>query len=90
MTTRIRDYRLGIAENVRKARAAAGLTQVQVTMKTGLPQVTQSKIEKNGSNFTFETAYKLAYAFGVDLSDLLPDRSAEIEGEIAEERAALG
>lgn len=86
----IEDFRQKIAENVRSLRDAKGLSQVQLTMASGIPQTTISKIERNGATITFTTAYKLAFALGCTIHDILPANSADAEAEVMALRSAIG
>ena len=83
MTEKIEDYKAGIATRARQARLDAGLTQVQVVMKTGIPQTTLSKIERRGAPFSLTSAYRLAAAYDVSVKEFFPDRSADVEAEMA-------
>ncbi|MEK6674318.1 MAG: helix-turn-helix transcriptional regulator [Planctomycetota bacterium] len=56
------------AEEVVKARKAAGLTQKQLGKKVGMPQSQISRIERNPDRTTVRTIRKLAKALRVDVS----------------------
>lgn len=52
-------------------RKRIGLTQAQLSDKSGVPQTTISGIEKDGRNPNVVTARRLADALGVDMNDML-------------------
>jgi len=89
MAQKIEDYRAGIAERARELREKAGLTQVQLTMRTGIPQTTLSKIERLGAPLTFATAYRLALGLDCSIHELIPESSMDVLAELTAERAAL-
>ncbi|MCB1796809.1 MAG: helix-turn-helix transcriptional regulator [Candidatus Competibacteraceae bacterium] len=61
-----------IADNVRKARSASGLTQLELAKKAGLSTNYISRIERADVSPTVETLEKLAKALRIKSSDILP------------------
>lgn len=61
-----------IAENLRKARLGAGLTQLELAKKSGLSTNYISRIERADVSPTVETLEKLAKALKLNSSDILP------------------
>lgn len=60
-----------IQEQVRVLRRKMGMTQMQLSIKSGLPQTTISNIENQGTDPTGKTLKKLAIALGVTTDELL-------------------
>ncbi|MBL8878255.1 MAG: helix-turn-helix transcriptional regulator [Phycisphaerales bacterium] len=58
-------------DRIIKARKKAGLTQVQLAAKIGVPQSMISRIERNPDRTTIRTIRKIAAALGVDVRALL-------------------
>ena len=68
------DMRRLVGRNVRRARQAAGLTQEQLSERSGFTQQYLSGLERGQRNPTVVSVYELARALGVGLLDLLrPD-----------------
>ena len=65
----------GLAERLRSAREAAGLTQIQAGKKSGVHQVSISQFELGKHTPTIPTLCKLAEVYGLDVCDLLRDQS---------------
>lgn len=63
--------RLRFAHRLREAREQVGLTQAEVSKRTGVPRPTISDIENGKHNVTVDMMDKLANAIGRSLSDLL-------------------
>lgn len=61
-----------IADNVRKARNEAGLTQLELSKKANLSTNYISRIERADVSPTVETLEKLAKALKIKSSDILP------------------
>ncbi len=59
------------AEQIAKARKAAGLTQKQLGKKLGLPQSQISRIERNPDHTTVRTLKRIARALGVNVRALV-------------------
>ena len=57
--------------NFREARLKAGLTQVDVTARTGIQQSDLSRIENGRQNLTLGTMVTLARVVGTDVRTLL-------------------
>ena len=89
MAKKIEDYRAGIAERARELRVKTGLTQVQLTMRTGIPQTTLSKIERFGAPFSLSVAYRLAWGLNCTIHELIPEASVDVLAEMTAERTAL-
>ncbi|WP_249778173.1 helix-turn-helix transcriptional regulator [Phenylobacterium glaciei] len=69
-----------VGRNLRRFRAAAGLTQEQLSARTGFPQQHISEIERGHGNPTVLTLYEIGLALGVTPVDLVsPDQEAERE-----------
>jgi transcriptional regulator with XRE-family HTH domain len=56
-----------IPEQVRAARDARGLSQVELAEASGVPQPTIAHLEHRGANVTWATLARLAVALGVSL-----------------------
>ena len=68
------DMRRLVGRNVRRARHAAGLTQEQLSERSGFTQGYLSGLERGQRNPTVVSVFELAQALGVDHLDLLrPD-----------------
>lgn len=59
-----------VAENIEKYRKQKGLTQEELAEKAGLNRSYFWDIE-NGRNISIKTAYRIARALGVKVSELL-------------------
>lgn len=62
---------LDLAERLKAARAASGLTQEAVAAKAGIDHRRYQRLEQGTSNTTIRTLVRIAAAVGVDLWDLL-------------------
>lgn len=60
-----------VGANLRAARLAKGLTQVQVAERSGIAQPTVSAIELGHYNLTLKQIARLAAVVGCDASDLV-------------------
>ena len=68
------DMRRLVGRNLRRARKATGLTQEQVSERTGVAQQHLSELERGAGNPTVVTLYELAQVLGVAVVDLVsPD-----------------
>lgn len=68
------DMRRLVGRNVRRLRLAKGLTQEELSARTGLTQHYISVLENGRRNPTIVTIYELAQALGVSHVDLVqPD-----------------
>lgn len=65
------DMRRLVGENVRRLRLAQGLTQEQLSERSGFTQHYISGLEHGRRNPTIVTIYELAQALGVAYLDLL-------------------
>lgn len=54
-----------------EARKHAGLTQAQLSDKSGVPQTTISGIENSGKTPNVVNARRLADALGIDVNDMI-------------------
>lgn len=71
------DMRKLVGRQVRRARLAKGLTQEELSARTGLTQHYISVLENGRRNPTILTLYELAQALGVSHVDLVqPDGEA--------------
>lgn len=71
------DMRRLVGRNVRRLRLAKGLTQEELSARTGLTQHYISVLENGRRNPTIVTIYEMAQALGVTHVDLvLPDGEA--------------
>lgn len=61
------------SEKVRKRRHQIGLTQLDLSEKSGLHLNHISKIERNRTDPSLSTMLRIARALGVKLKDLIPD-----------------
>lgn len=68
------DMRRLVGQNVRKIRLERGLTQEQLSEKSGLTQQYISDLERGLRNPTIITVYELAKALGVGHAELLHSR----------------
>lgn len=64
-----------LADNLRRLRAAAGLTQAGLAAKAGLPRATLASMEQPGSNPGIQTVLTVAHALGVGLDELVEARA---------------
>jgi transcriptional regulator with XRE-family HTH domain len=65
-----------IAANVRRLRAARGLSAAALARESGIARATLSELEAGRANPTVETLYGLAKVLGVTFADLLIEASA--------------
>lgn len=63
-----------LARNVRRLRAARGLSQEALAEEVGLRQAQISEIESGVNNITLDNLHRLAVALGVRPCDLIDDR----------------
>lgn len=70
------NIRLLVGKNVRRLRAAAGLTQEALAEKTGLSSVYISEIERGRRNPSIIVMADIAHALGADVRDLLDPAGA--------------
>jgi transcriptional regulator with XRE-family HTH domain len=66
-----------LAENLRRLRKQAGLTQAELADSCGLPRATLASLEQPGANPALSTVLRVADALAVPLDDLVkpaPDR----------------
>lgn len=69
----------GLAQKLRAARDAAGLSQQQAAEKSGMYQASIARYETDGRVPTLGALYKLAEVYGVEARTLLPT-NAEVKG----------
>lgn len=75
------DMRRLLGRNVRKCRVKAGLTQEQLSERSGFSQQYISDMERGLRNPTIVSLYELAQALGANPVVLItPDREAAPEG----------
>lgn len=67
-----RDSVPGLAAKLKEAREAAQLSQVQAGERAGVHHVSIAMFETEARTPTLRVLYKLAEAYGVDVSDMLP------------------
>jgi len=60
-----------LAANLRRLRARAGLTVVELARRSGVGRATLTQLEAGGGNPTLETLYALANELAVPLADLI-------------------
>jgi len=60
-----------LATNLRRLRARAGLTVVELARRSGVGRATLTQLEAGGGNPTLETLYALANELEVPLADLI-------------------
>ena len=65
------DMRKLVGTNAARIRRAKGLTQEQLSEKSGLTQQYLSGLEQGGRNPTIVTIYELSLALGVNYLELL-------------------
>lgn len=70
-----------VSEQIKKQRTTAGLTQLQLAEKSGLPQSHISRIENAVHSPSQATLGKIAAALGLSLSDFDPSASDDLIGE---------
>jgi transcriptional regulator with XRE-family HTH domain len=74
------DMRKLVGRNVRLFREERGLTQEQLSERSGFSQQYISTLEVGRRNPTVITVYELAQALGVDFLDLVSPRRADRSG----------
>ncbi len=67
---------MNVGEQIRLFRHKRGMTQTQLSIKSGLPQTTISNLEAQGTDPTGKTLRKLAQALGVTTDELLNMKEA--------------
>jgi transcriptional regulator with XRE-family HTH domain len=67
-----RDTVPGLAERLRAAREAAGLSQVQAGERAGVHHVSIAMFETDKRAPTVKVLLRLAEAYGVEVAELLP------------------
>ena len=71
--------RLSFGERVRSMRKNAGWTLAQLSDRSGLALSTISKAERGLIALTYDSILRLAYAFDMEMSELLTDRPLSAE-----------
>lgn len=77
-------YANQLATNLRRLRAAAGLSQEDVAYRSGLTRYTYQKYEKGESkpgtpaNPTIRTLLAMSQTLGVNLTDILPPEAPDL------------
>ncbi|MCO6388754.1 helix-turn-helix domain-containing protein [Aliihoeflea sp. 40Bstr573] len=66
--------RAGFGERVRSIRKAAGWTLAELSARSGLALSTISKAERGLIALTYDSILRLAYAFDMEMSELLSDK----------------
>lgn len=67
-----RDTVPGLADLLRAAREAAGLTQIEAGERAGVHHISIAKFETDKTAPTLKVLIRLADAYGVDVCDLIP------------------
>jgi transcriptional regulator with XRE-family HTH domain len=62
---------MNYGKRIKELREAAGMTQVELSDKSGVSQEHISRLENGKFTFNVKTADKLATALGVTLNDLM-------------------
>ena len=70
-TVSMDDVRVRLASNLRRLRAATGVSQERLALEAGVDRTMLSKIERQISNPSIETLLKLANRLAVDIMDLV-------------------
>lgn len=73
MRINVCDLPTRFGENLRKIRAAKGLSQEGLADAAHLHRTYVSSVERSERNVTLETIEKLARALGVSMAKLMPD-----------------
>lgn len=68
----MRDSIPGLSDALRKARERSGLSQVQAGKKAGVHHVSIARFELGTSTPTLRVLCRLAEAYGIEVSELLP------------------
>lgn len=66
-----------LAENLRRLRSAASLTQAELAARSGVPRATVASMEQPGANPGIQAVQAVAKALGVGLDELLDPRPEE-------------
>lgn len=66
-----------LAANLRRLRAAQGLTTIELARRSGVGRATLTQLESGGGNPTLETLYALANVLAVPLAALIADPEPE-------------
>ena len=72
-----------VARRLREERYAAGLTQVQVSKRSGLQREHVSRIESGRLDVRLETLERMAAAIGVHPASLLTERESRSDSQLA-------
>jgi len=72
MGRKLKNWAIHVGRKIRAHREAAGLTQVQLAGKAGIPQSHLSRLENAEHSATNFTLQKLATALGIRVGDLDP------------------
>lgn len=67
---------VAVGERVRRAREKAGLTQVELSERSGVTQATISRIENGERGVSFENAVAIARVCGCSLDALAGNRAS--------------
>jgi transcriptional regulator with XRE-family HTH domain len=79
-----------VAANLRRLRAAGGLSTVELARRSGVARATLAQLEAGRGNPTLETLYALANTLGVGLGDVIaPPLAEEVEVVRADEGARV-
>lgn len=62
----------GLATRLRAVREAAGLSQVEAEVRSGVHRISITRFETGKREPSIATLYQLARAYGVPVGDLLP------------------
>ena len=68
-----REVIVGLADRLKAAREAAGLSQQQAGEASGVHHVSIARFETDKRVPTLAALYKLAAAYGVTVAEMLPD-----------------
>jgi XRE family transcriptional regulator, regulator of sulfur utilization len=66
-----------LADNLRRLRAAAGLTQAELASRANIPRATLGSMEQPGSNPGIQSVQAVARALGLGLDELIQPRPDE-------------
>jgi transcriptional regulator with XRE-family HTH domain len=72
--------KMTVAERIKKARKAAGVTQKELGKRMGVSDASIAQYESGERNPKYDTLQRIADALGVKVGDLLP--SAPYDGEV--------
>ncbi len=77
-----------VAENIRKLRIEAGLTQVELAKRAKLTDVYISRVEQNSKNLTLDSIEQIASALGAPVGLLIAEGPTRVrKGNIKTVRA---